>query len=67
MMMMPIARQVQRTFSSWKEFSENFSDGRVIWNGSRDPSFEACLELLRDPEEPNSPWNQMRRDLDLSR
>lgn len=66
-MMMPIAKQIQKSFSSWKELSENFSDGRVIWSGSRDANFEACLHLLRNPEDPNSPWNQLSWDLDLSK
>jgi ankyrin repeat protein len=52
-----IARHVQGNFKSWKEMSENFLDGREIWDGNRDPHFEACSLLLLDPGEANSPWN----------
>jgi hypothetical protein len=66
-LIMPVARQMQKSFSSWKEMSENFSDGRVIWKGSREETFEACLNLLRNPNDANSPWNQLPLDLDLSK
>jgi len=52
------ARETQASFDSWQEMSDNFLDGREIWDGKRDPFFEACSQLLLDAREANSPWNQ---------
>ena len=52
------ARLMQAGFSSWQEMSDNFLDGREIWAGKRDPRFEACSQLLLNPQDPNSPWNE---------
>jgi ankyrin repeat protein len=60
------ARQVQGTFGSWQEMSDNFLDGREISNETRDNQFEACSRLLLNPGEPNSPWNQLPWNTDLS-
>ncbi len=65
-LLMPIARQLQGGFKSWREMSDNFLDAREIWTGERDPRFEACAHLLLDPKEPNSPWNQIPWTTDLS-
>jgi ankyrin repeat protein len=56
--LMAIARQAQGVFNSWQEMSDNFLDGREMWSGRRDPHFEACAQLLLNPKDPNSPWNQ---------
>jgi len=56
--LMPIAQQAQKNFSSWQEMSDNFLDGREIWANNRDPRFEACAQLLLNPQDMNSPWNQ---------
>lgn len=64
--LMAIARQTQGSFASWKEMSDNFLDGREIWADQRDARFEACAQLLLNPNEPNSPWNQVAWKTDLS-
>ncbi len=61
-----IAQTAQNNFSSWREMSDNFLDGREIWAGWRDPKFEACAQLLLNPHDPNSPWNQNPWKTDLS-
>ena len=65
-LLMALARQAQSSFSSWQEMSDNFLDGREIWAGTRDPGFEACAQLLLNPKDPNSPWNQNPWKTDLS-
>jgi ankyrin repeat protein len=56
--LMEIARLAQSHFGSWREMSDNFLDGREIWADQRDARFEACAQLLLNPKDPNSPWNQ---------
>ena len=58
-LLMDISRQVQGGFSSWKEMSDNFLDGREVWDHKHDPHMIACANLLLDPNEPNSPWNHL--------
>jgi ankyrin repeat protein len=65
-LLMPIARQTQKNFHSWKDLGDNFLDAREIWSGNRDPSFSACTELLLNPQDTNSPWNQSAWGTDLS-
>jgi hypothetical protein len=64
--LMAIAKQAQGIFSSWQELSDNFLDGREIWAGHRDPRFDACAQLLLNPKDPNSPWNQNPWNTDLA-
>jgi hypothetical protein len=64
--LMAIAKQAQGIFSSWQELSDNFLDGREIWAEQRDPRFEACAQLLLNPKDPNSPWNQNPWNTNLS-
>jgi hypothetical protein len=52
------ADQVHAKFSSWHEMNNNFLDGREIWAGERDASFEECSQLLLNPKDPNSVWNE---------
>jgi ankyrin repeat protein len=65
-LLMGVAQQTQSNFSSWQEMSDNFLDGREIWAGHRDPKFEAAAQLLLNPRESNSPWNQHPWNTDLS-
>lgn len=65
-LIMPIARQTQKTFTSWKEMGECYIDGRAVWAGKRDPYFEACYRLLVNEQDPNSPWNNLPWGCDLS-
>ncbi len=62
----PIARKAQAHFSSWREMSDNFLDARPMWLGEKDPRFKACADLLCNPKDPNSPWNQAPWPTDLS-
>jgi len=64
--LMDNARQVHGSFSSWREMSDNFLDGREIWATGVEPKFEACSQLLLNPKDPNSPWNQLPWKTDLS-
>jgi ankyrin repeat protein len=57
---------LQKTFSSWQEVGDNFLDAREIWSGSRDPQFELALQLLKNPQDPNSPWTQAAWNTSLS-
>jgi hypothetical protein len=63
--LLPAARDVQKAFSSWKEMSDNFIDGREIWNHGDDPQFDRCLKLLLDPNEKESVWSQIPWNTDL--
>ena len=63
--LIPIAVDIKNTFTSWKEMADNFVDGRVIVQG-HEPRFDALEQLLTDPQEPNSPWNQIPWATDLS-
>ena len=65
-LLMNNARQVQASFGSWREMSDNFRDGREIWATGLETKFEACSELLCNPEDMNSPWNQLPWKTDLS-
>ena len=60
-----IARTTQKSFRSWQEMSDNFLDGRKIWAGQSSPKFVLCSQLLLDPKEANSPWNQLPWQTDL--
>jgi ankyrin repeat protein len=62
----PIARDVQNRFASWHEMCDNFLDGRQIAEGKADPIFDACGDLLCNDKDPNSPWNQIPWNTDLS-
>jgi ankyrin repeat protein len=60
------ARQVQASFKSWQEMSDNFLDGREVWANGVQTSFAACAQLLCNPKDTNSPWNQYPWATDLS-
>jgi ankyrin repeat protein len=61
------ARRAQAAFTSWQEMGDNFLDGREAGDGVRDPRFEACTRLLQNTKGPNSVWNQLPWDTDLSK
>jgi hypothetical protein len=65
-LLLPIAQDVQRNFSSWQEMTDNFLDGRKIWAGPNTAEMEACSKLLLNPKEMNSPWNQLSWKTNLS-
>jgi hypothetical protein len=58
-MLMDLARKTQATFRSWREMNAAFLDCRQVWAGQRDPDFDLCTQLLLNPVDPNSPWNQL--------
>jgi len=60
------ARMTQAAFHSWREMSDNFLDSREACTGERDPRLGACARLLQNPADPNSPWNQLPWDTNLS-
>jgi len=61
-----IAELAQKSFSSWQELNDNFLDGREIWANERNPRFDACSQLLLNPKDSNSPWNQNPWNTQLS-
>ncbi len=63
-LLIPLARQVQGSFSSWQEMSDNFLDGREIWDNQRLVGMEGCSQLLL--QDPNSPWVQLPWKTDLT-
>jgi ankyrin repeat protein len=62
----PVAQMAQQNFGSWEEFGENFLDGREIVKKERDPVLAACVKMLCNPKDPNSPWNECPWDTDLT-
>ncbi|MDR0532488.1 MAG: ankyrin repeat domain-containing protein [Verrucomicrobiales bacterium] len=60
------AREIQKYFSSWQEMGQNFLDGRYVWAGKRVANHENCYKLLSNPADPNSPWNNVPWDYNLS-
>lgn len=65
--MMPVAREIQARFHSWREMSDNFLNGRIIWNNGLDQQFENCVALLLNSHDPNSVWNQLPWQTNLGR
>jgi ankyrin repeat protein len=64
-LIMPMAKKAQESFGSWQEMSDNFLDGREIWNNGRDPQFDALAKLLLNPHDENSPWTHNVWSTDL--
>jgi len=63
---MPAARTIQGSYSSWREMGEDYLRGREIWNHGRDPRLDYIFQLLTNPDDPNSPWNKNSWNTDLS-
>jgi len=59
------ALKVQGSFTSWQEMNDNFLDGREMWAEWDDTRYEACAKLLLNPQDPNSPWNQLPWNTEL--
>jgi ankyrin repeat protein len=64
--LLPIAQDTQAGFASWHEMCDNFLDAREMWTGGADPDLDACGDLLCNPKDPNSPWNEIPWTTDLS-
>ena len=65
---MPVARMLQKTFSSWEDLGRNHVAGREFWSlrqtQRRGELTRQCYKkLLTDP---SSPWVKLKWDLDLS-
>ncbi len=65
-LLMQNARLAQAGFSSWQEMSDNYQDGREIWATGIQLKYAACAQLLCNPKDPNSPWNQIPWKTDLT-
>ena len=65
---MPVARRLQRAFTSWRELGENYLIGRQFWSlretrTSGDLYEAAYRKLLEDP---GSPWSRLPWNTDLA-
>ncbi|MCX7009667.1 MAG: DUF1266 domain-containing protein [Kiritimatiellaeota bacterium] len=65
---MPVARLLQKTFSSWEELGRNHVVGREFWSWEQmqdrgNLTLQSYKKLLT---EPSSPWVKLKWDLDLS-
>ena len=65
---MPVARRLQRAFTSWRELGENYLIGRQFWSLSETRESgrlteEAYRKLLEDPK---SPWTRLPWDTSLT-
>jgi ankyrin repeat protein len=65
-LLVPAAQKAQQNFGSWNELGANFLDGREIVTKERSPVMEACVQLLSNPKDPNSPWTECPWDTDLT-
>ncbi|MFA1537722.1 DUF1266 domain-containing protein [Actinomadura monticuli] len=66
--MLPLAIDIQRRYSSWRDMGTCYLQGRMLWSGSA-AGGQADYERLVDDlaTEPRSPWNLVPWDLDLTR
>jgi hypothetical protein len=65
---MPVARLLQKTFSSWEDLGRNHIVGREFWSWEQTQdrgslTLQSYKKLLTDP---SSPWVKLKWDLDLS-
>ena len=65
-LLMENALQVQGSFTSWQEMADNFLDGREMWAKWDDTQYESCAKLLLNPQDRNSPWNQLPWNTELA-
>ncbi|NKZ02469.1 DUF1266 domain-containing protein [Actinomadura latina] len=66
--MLPLAIDIQRRYSSWRDMSTCYLQGRLLWSGGggkAQAEYERLVEELHN--EPRSPWNLVPWDLDLTR
>jgi hypothetical protein len=62
---MPVAKQIQKNFSSWEDLGTNFMAGEEFSLGSRNLRQEAVFKLLKDKKDPGSPWNELKWETSL--
>jgi ankyrin repeat protein len=69
-LLQPVARTVQKNFNSWQELGQNFVDGRTSWTKKdeeeKNNSLTKIVEMLSNPKDPNSPWNMIPWNTDLT-
>lgn len=59
--MLEVARDVRRTYASWRDFGADFLLSRNVWAGDGDPDvFDAVVALLE--RDPRSPWRKLSWD-----
>ncbi|WP_067793329.1 DUF1266 domain-containing protein [Actinomadura formosensis] len=66
--MLPLALDIQRRYSSWRDMATCYLQGRLLWSGgggAAQAEYERLIEELAT--EPRSPWNLVPWDLDLTR
>lgn len=65
--MLPLALDIQRRYSSWRDMATCYLQGRLLWSGggAAQAEYERLIEELAT--DPRSPWNLVPWDLDLTR
>ncbi|MEU8798997.1 DUF1266 domain-containing protein [Spirillospora sp. NPDC048819] len=66
--MLPLAIDVQRRYSSWRDMATCYLQGRLLWSGGggkAQAEYERLIEELAT--DARSPWNLVPWDLDLTR
>ncbi|GAA0568020.1 DUF1266 domain-containing protein [Actinomadura livida] len=65
--MLPLAIDIQRRYSSWRDMAACYLQGRLLWSGGgkAQAEYERLVENLLT--EPRSPWNTLPWDLPLTR
>lgn len=66
-LIMPKAKEIQKSYSSWQDFAEHYMNGRKAWD---EKAYERDKELFerairRLGQNPRSPWNQLAWDMSL--
>lgn len=66
--MLPLALDIQRRYSSWRDMATCYLQGRLLWSGGGGKAQDEYERLVDDlATEPRSPWNLVPWDLDLTR
>lgn len=67
-LIMPVAKNMQKTFDSWDDLAKNYMIGREFWDYHQAKSEENDLTwaFTRLSADPQSPWNVYSWDMDLN-
>ncbi|GAA4234924.1 hypothetical protein GCM10022254_40970 [Actinomadura meridiana] len=66
--MLPLALDIQRRYSSWRDMATCYLQGRLLWSGGAGKAQDEYERLIDDlVTNPRSPWNLVPFDLDLTR
>lgn len=66
--MLPLAIDIQRRYSSWRDMATCYLQGRLLWSGGGGDAQAEYERLIEDlATGPRSPWNLIPWDLDLTR